>query len=220
MDRQYIETNHIVDRYLLGQLSETEAAEFEAFYFEHEDIFEEVRIQKAMQESLAQEMRPVRTKPVPASALQNWLDRLMPVGLARAAAAVLAVAVIALLMQNIDLREQEDVLILTDVASVTLAQVRGDSVPVVVLPAAAISGGIRLSTNLGPVGYSKVQLRLSREGGTWSWSAPAKIDPVKGTIDLVLSPGTLQRGTYRLTVSTAANGQSVQLAEYVFRISD
>ena len=42
MDRQYIDDNHIVARYLADQLSEEERVAFEAYYLEHPDVVEEM----------------------------------------------------------------------------------------------------------------------------------------------------------------------------------
>lgn len=48
MNREYIESNQIIDRYLLGDLSQEEQEEFEEFYFHNQDIVGELELGEKM----------------------------------------------------------------------------------------------------------------------------------------------------------------------------
>lgn len=48
MNREYIENNQIVDRYLLGDLSQEEQEEFEEFYFHNQEIVGELELSEKM----------------------------------------------------------------------------------------------------------------------------------------------------------------------------
>jgi hypothetical protein len=54
MDRQYIDDNHIVPRYLADQLTDTERAAFEAYYLEHPEILREIDATARFKAGLAQ----------------------------------------------------------------------------------------------------------------------------------------------------------------------
>lgn len=54
MDRQYIDDNHIVARYLADQLAEPEREAFEAYYLEHPEMLQEIEAAARFKAGLAQ----------------------------------------------------------------------------------------------------------------------------------------------------------------------
>ena len=55
MDRKYIEAEHIVDRYLAGDLTVREAREFEKYCLEHPDFLKTLPIPVRLKARLARE---------------------------------------------------------------------------------------------------------------------------------------------------------------------
>jgi len=54
MDRQYIDDNHIVARYLADQLADPERAAFESYYLEHPEMLREIEATARFKAGLAQ----------------------------------------------------------------------------------------------------------------------------------------------------------------------
>lgn len=68
MDRKYIEANHILERYVSGQLPVDEAEAFEVYCLEHPDVAEELEYVRAMKEGLhGVEQAPAAAEP------RSWL---------------------------------------------------------------------------------------------------------------------------------------------------
>ena len=59
MDRNYIESEHIVDRYLSGDLTVREAREFEKYCLDHPDVLKSMPIPVRLKARLSR--RPVST---------------------------------------------------------------------------------------------------------------------------------------------------------------
>jgi hypothetical protein len=98
MDEQYIRRHNIIDRYLLRQLSDREAYEFEEYYFEHPEMLKELELTRALQDALRQAPQLRHTaRPPPSWRSRLWEVVTMPAwgGVAAAAAGILAIALIA-----------------------------------------------------------------------------------------------------------------------------
>ena len=53
MDKDYIEAHDVIDRYVLGHLSEEELVGFELYYLEHPEVLEEIELTRALRGGLA-----------------------------------------------------------------------------------------------------------------------------------------------------------------------
>jgi tetratricopeptide (TPR) repeat protein len=72
MDCEQIKREEMVERYLLGRLSESEQDAFELHYFECAHCFDEVKAHRSLREELARQRATIRTEAVRASAGWRW----------------------------------------------------------------------------------------------------------------------------------------------------
>lgn len=226
MNRQYIEDNHIVDRYLLGQLSEQKLCEFEAYYFEHPQMLEELTIAKAMHESLCEESERLNlVKAVEAvkavKAIKkaktkiNWFLWLFQPKLGFAFSAILTVGVATLLLENSRLKSVESFVF--PATSLTLSQTRGtnNKIDLFNIPKDQSAVSIRLIT--GPIGYPEVGLQLKDSSDNLLWQGKSKIDGPVGTVNLVIMTRQLTSGNYALSVFPPTD-TSEALSIHIFKI--
>src|SRR5678815_1383181 len=72
MNQQEIAERSIVDRYVLGQLSERELLEFEEYYFDHPEVLKEIALAEVMRDGLRSTQQPQA-----AQSLASWSQRLL-----------------------------------------------------------------------------------------------------------------------------------------------
>ncbi|MEM7282545.1 MAG: hypothetical protein AAF438_13055 [Pseudomonadota bacterium] len=212
MDRQYIEQNHIVDRYLMGKLSDDEQAAFEAYYFEHPDMLEQVKMAKSMQETVKQQADSLVT-PVPAPTMQpGVLERLFPPQIGFALSLLLGLGLIGLLLRSDPTVTTPDVQVLP---AVDLIQSRGsDSAPRVRVVEGL--GGLILRMELGAIGYEAVRLELRPENDDAIWHGPAAVSPPIGAVNVMVNT-ELSVGVYELLVFATQN-PDVPLQVFTFEV--
>ena len=79
LDRDTIDQNHVVDRYVRGSLSDAEREQFEIYLLDHPEIVDELLYAKSMQETISTELQdPVPDRPVQEDSRQPggfWLGR-------------------------------------------------------------------------------------------------------------------------------------------------
>lgn len=196
MNRQYIEDNHIVDRYLFGQLSEAELCEFEAYYFEHPEMLEELTIAKAMHNTVREESGRLRPTQVIVTKV-NWFERVFQPKLGFALSAVMAVGVASLWLENSRLRSAETVVFTA--SSLILSQTRGANAEIDVVKIVENQSALSIRLVTGPIGYSDVELQLKDSSGNLIWQGTAKVDGPVGGINLVLVTRHLISGEYTLS---------------------
>ena len=77
MDRKYIENEHVVDRYLAGELTVREAREFEMFCLEHPDFLNQlpipVRLKARLSRRPSEESETGIFRTIPSSATHTAL---------------------------------------------------------------------------------------------------------------------------------------------------
>ena len=204
MNRQYIEDNHIVDRYLLDKLTEQEASAFEAFYFEHPEMLEELKIAKSMQETLRQQAYKLQAVEKITSH-SNWLKKLFQPELGFALSALLGLGVIGLVAENNRLKSVES--IAYQAPLLTISQTRGSNLEIPKIGIAQSQSAVVLRLELGPIGYPEVRLQLHDGLGDLLWQQVAKIDDPLGVVNLVLLTREMKSGIYQLSVFPDVDGK-------------
>ena len=197
MNRQYIEDNHIVDRYLLGQLSAKELCEFETYYFDHPQMLEELTIAKAMHNTLREEsdslhpVQAVKTK-------VNWFDWVFQPKLGFAFSAIMAFGVASLWLENSKLKSAESFVF--PASSLTLSQTRGANTKIDLVKIAQDQSAVAIQLVTGPIGYSEVWLQLKDSSDNLLWQGRSKVEGPVGRINLVIMTHQLTSGEYMLSV--------------------
>lgn len=214
MDKTYIDKNHIVDRYLLGQLSEDEASAFETYYFEHPKMLEELTIAKAMQETLREE-RGLLSELETNVAAATWLERLFPPKLGFAFSAILSIGIVGLLIQNNALKSGTDNAY--PITSLSLSTTRGGTADMPSLRIVDDQPAALFHLELGQIGYSEVILRLQEETGRVVWEGRTTVAGPIGAVDLVVSAESLTPAVYELAVFPPQGGVS-PLSTYAFQV--
>lgn len=197
MNRQYIEDNHIVDRYLLGQLPESELCEFETYYFEHPEMLEELTIAKAMHKTMREESNSLLLTQAVETKV-TWFERVFQPKLGFALSAVMAVGVASLWLENSRLKSVD--LVVFPASSLILSQTRGASAEMNVVKFSENQPAITVKLVTGPIGYSDIGLELKNSSGKLLWQGTAKVDDPVGAINLVIVTRHLTSGEYTLSV--------------------
>ena len=221
MKRQYIEDNHIVDSYLLGQLSEQELCEFEAYYFEHPNILEELTITRAMHDSFREEsnrlnpVKVIKKTKTKTKTKEYWFQWLPLSKLGFACSAVLAVGVVTLLLENSQLKSADNFVF--PATSLTLTQTRGanNKIDLVSIPQGQSLVAVRLIT--GPIGYPEVGLQLKDSSNNLLWQGKSKVDGPVGVVNLVIMTRQLISGRYALSVFPPTD-TSKALSIHIFKV--
>lgn len=130
MDLEYINENAVIDRYVLGQLTEQEQVEFELYFLENPEVLDEIDMARALKEGLSIEQQYLRSVPTPETAsttspidtVVGWFK--LP--------AVLTVnfAVMAALVVTILLRGEPSAPVGYSAERVWVGEVRGESAPI------------------------------------------------------------------------------------------
>jgi len=197
MNRQYIEDNHIVDRYLLGQLPEGELCEFETYYFEHPEMLEELTVAKAMHKTIAEESNSLLlTQAVETKA--SWFERVFQPKLGFALSAVMAVGIASLWLENNRLKSVESVVF--PASSLTISQSRGADTEIDAVKISQDQSAIAIRLVIGPIGYPEVGLKLKNNSGSLLWQGKSKVDDSVGAVNLVIMTRQLTTGEYTLSV--------------------
>lgn len=223
MDRAYIDANHIVDRYLAGQLSEDESREFECFYLDHPDMLEELHTQQALREAMVSEsgLLPPAAKDNsrPFVSLSDRIaDWLSPKPLL-ALSGLLTVGMATLLVQNAQLR-RNDVAEFASYDTLLLQQVRGAETPVVTHPIDTDQPVIKLHIELGPVDAKVVEVSIYNANDKQLWTDQSAFDDKSGVIELMLNSDHLDAGQYRITVSQPGQADpDTSIATYQLKLT-
>ena len=161
MDRNYIEANHIIERYLAGQLTAEQAEEFEVYCLENPEMADDLEYARALKEELTTTSQN-KASNAGASKPFGWLTYL-------AGATAVLVTGIALLVASTSWRElqllREQVADLRQpfpiMASIILEAQRGTTIPSYSLPS---TGGIEIRIDVGPNSAPSYKVTLTRQG--------------------------------------------------------
>lgn len=217
MDKTYIDTQQVVDRYVQGKLTDDELDMFEVYMLDHPETVDDVEYAKGMQKALANaddKLLSVEAMPPTAKSYTSfWLSR----NYALAATVLLAVTVTfsAYLFQQVD-GLRSDIAKLQQPAPITsevwFEPVRG--IPERVIERRKDTAFIlRIDVSATPANAYTVTLHGDEIGVVWSQSQIDSDD--EQSIPLVLS--WLPAGGYRISVGVDDRTESTAtIAEYRF----
>lgn len=207
MDREYIDSNGVIDRYILGQLSEREQVEFELYFLEHPAVLDEVEMARALQRGLEEnldqlgrgEANDTATFPPPLlGRLVSWLRS--PVGLAMNTAATTVFALmLAFIVLPLD--EQQYLMGGSAVFPVQSVWVGGDraggDTAVIEFP------GVDTTLVIDVYGEAPFTVLLKDEAG--DTVGEYSHEPiVTDSIHVGLNAGALKSGHYNLSIRNAS----------------
>lgn len=224
MDREEVKRNNLVDRYLLGQLSEDEADEFEAYYLGSPETVAELETTEALLTGLRRspqgggKVAALRPAPAWSARAGQWF------GLA---ASVVAAVSLVFAFQSRSALEQArsgsapaaiDVPI--NIPIVTLAATRsagpGADAPAAVIELPAGAGYVALALDLGLPEASGYRVTLLGEDGGQVWSAGGLVPDEMDSLTLALPARLLEPGVYRLRATPEEGAGNA--VEYPFEV--
>ena len=219
MTPEIIEKSGIVDRYLLRQLTPDELHAFELYLFENPDFLDEVKVQEAMIKGMKSDAALAGEKtPTSASgAGLGWFRSLTMPLFSAAAGAALTAAVIALFF--VAGPESEEIRVVSDQPRLVLRQTRSGTTLPVEIEHSAISPGLLLAMELGPVGYSSVALQLRAADRPWSWREEVVPSGTTARIELLVPQILVSPGEYEVRVYPPGSDTSTAIAEFRFRVA-
>ena len=204
MDRQYIDDNNIIDRYLMDQLSADEASAFEMYYFEHPEILEELTIARALRDGLRDEQDRLRPSTASEPGI-GWFEALFQPKLGFAISALLAIAVAGLSFQLARITPDP----IYTVPPVTLSDTRSGAVDRPVLRFSETQESVLLTLELGPIGYKTVELHLSDENQRTIWQDRVPVEGPVGVVSLIVATTQLPPAGYKIDVYPPQGGDEV-----------
>lgn len=225
MDRQYIESEHIIERYLAGQLTLEESEAFEVYCLEHPQIAEELEYARSLMGSLtvAFEESDDRTSDgKPDSSRFSGNQRLSSVALVPTAAFSFAVAIGILVFWSLTTPRS------TTVANPPVSPVAG---PVISLgarrsvdmfePQRIAAGNVSIiDIETGADSFTHYKTRFLGPDEETIWQSGRLVDNA-GAVRVVLDARSLMHGEYRFALYGISedNGDGILLRDYVIVVS-
>ncbi len=223
MDRQYIDEQHIVARYLADQLSDAELEAFEAYYLEHPEILREIEATARFKAGLAQlqtsgELAAL-LKPRPWYAQWRYLT--------------VAAIVIVLVAVALYLRTPTPPFIVADLSALghsttvasshTVLRRRGSSFDAeVTLPGPGKAVELRVLPEFAAPD-SRYRIVLSRIDADHDKERLTQIEHLStnddGMVTLYLAGPTVAPGDYEITIASDAPTGSSQTSTFLIRVS-
>ncbi len=195
MNRQHVIDNHIVDRYLLGKLSDDEKTEFEVFYLSCPDTQDELVVTEKILAGFEASAFAGRQRKREDSEVVSTVSPTRSTGwqLATAAASMVAAIAIGFNVTNsssVDFGSQD-----LNVPIVSLGATRGDAAArLISLPARAVRVAVALDLGLATEAQYRVELRDGNDGVVWS--ADGLVPDEYASLTFTLPPGLLQAGDF------------------------
>jgi len=238
MDHDYIEQHQVVDRFLMGRLSDDELSAFEEHYLDCQTCLDELEAAEAFQAGL----RHVAARPAAAPAakparpgLLDWLRGLaQPQILAPVAAALLIVVGAPLYWANGQVGSLRNQLAAalqpsTDVAVVALSPLRSGGVrePDLTIEHTKHNRVVRLDLDPASSEYARFEVRVVDGAGRVLWRgdvAPVD-DPglppgFAGYLPVVVQSAFFAPGDYMLEVYGLSDGEAQRrTADYLLRVT-
>lgn len=238
MDRDYIETHNVIERYHLGRLSEEEASAFEDLFVFDKELRDEVELaEKFVQGFQGKKERDMGAGGAidapPLAAAKNSLGPDSPAGevvhakgpktyglnLAIAASVLLGVTSAFLFMQNRDLvQQQRSSISQINPPSLHLEVYRNADRPVPVL--AAGGGVVTFLIDSSGSGPGPHRLRLTESDGSAVVETEAfEIDPTDPWIEWLVDRQVLQPTSYRVELLSGTGPASTPVSSFSFAVT-
>jgi hypothetical protein len=225
MNRQYIQDNHIVERYLADQLDDAEREAFEAYYRDHPEVVADMESVARLKVGLA----ALRDRGELAPLLQ---PRRSPPRLVAVAAAVAVLAIGTLIFFVVPTTRQPALVAeassvqdrsgrtVTIAGSYDILRMRGASDDAQIeLPGAPHAIELRVLPETESARYTLTLLRLSDDGNPEQLASLASLAAGSdGFVTAYLNSGELSKGRYQLLLRSDANTDS-PLAESRFTLT-
>jgi hypothetical protein len=195
MDRQYIDDNQVIERYLQGKLTPAEEEAFEVAYLADPKLLADLKLAERLAEGLRDLGAGEQAAPRRPGQWLDWVGT-PRYGLAASLVAALAVAGASLLyMENQDLRTTAPSAATTRL--LPLLAVRGDAVNVIDSPAAAEWTVLLLDPGFTPYDRYRAVLVLRGAAGTQErFRLDDMVPTYEGMLALGLSGELLAPGDY------------------------
>lgn len=229
MDREYIVANDIIGQYVAGRLSDEEAASFEEFYFEYEDIALEVESELMLSTTLKDAAfggtigagtRPRRqffTGPLFAAAATVLLAATLTLSGFLIFQNHSAMQQVNLLKERIARFEQPSVA--GPVLQLVQTRSVSESAPNVLVVPDSPPGSYTFTISVPPPHSASYQLSLEGAGDLLDWTREGVRPDADGEIFLQIPTALLRSGTYVVRVESArAGGQKMPVAAYELQI--
>jgi hypothetical protein len=209
MDRTYIDSNHVVPRYLSDQLAEAERQAFEAYVLKHPEIVTELEATARLKVGLAELHAHGEIASIPAADTRKVLR------LTGLAASVLVLATTVFWFSHapkapafaasLESLAQVSGRAPTLAATHTLLRVRGtaaDAVIAVAPPGQAVELRVLPEIEAHPARYRAAMLAVSASGETKVIASIGGLLPNdEGLVVVFVEPGRLGTGRYRLSIA-------------------
>ena len=209
MNRDYIDENYVIERYVRGKLRDYELAAFEVYLLDHPDVVEEVQYAAGLQAALERAHDDLFAEIAEPKHAQSPRAFNSTRTIAIAASVLLAIAIgtSAVLYGRVSsmddlVRSAGDPVVIG--REVWLEPVRG-SRDVVIEQGAGEA--IILRVDVREMDADSYTIRIASD--SYAWEAPAIAPDDRRSLTLLLPP--LPTGAYRLTV---ADDAQIQFAEY------
>ena len=229
MDHPRIDDEHILDRYLAGQLSAGDEARFEEHLFACAPCLQQVQAGEELRRGLRAVAAEEAARVTVAAGLLAWLRRRSGGQLAGILSVALALVVLpaVVLWQGAELRRLRGAPpppaagITEPVAGlpvISLGQVRdaGDGVPAIQPDPTA--GLVLLSLDLPAGAAARYRVTLRAASGEVRWQSEDVQPSLYGTVLLVLPSSFLVPGDYRITLEPEPAMAGETPAELAFRV--
>ncbi len=231
MDRRYIEENQIVDRYLMGKLSDDEMETFEQLFLEDPEIVQEIEIRKRFIRGIRQADRTglLRLNEDDSSSFWHWVPDMGPAFPAVAAVTAAILLVVAVLqynqitrLQNVHAEQVGQIGQLmapqANTLLVPLGLTRGatpGAEPVVRVHLSSAVEQVILALDVELLSFDNYRLSLDREGAGQLWSS----ESVSAPPAIILPAGLLIPGDYFLQIYGARSGEEfAAVAQFSFTV--
>ena len=238
MNREYIEKNQIVDRYLLGALDQQEQEEFEEFYFHNPDIIGELEVGDKMIEGFkaAREQGALPrsfTPKAPGATEQRWGSFAVPYSMA--ASVLLA---ISLFFNATFYREATEQGAATESLETKLAQAFSPQGSRIVgldrtrsfdsAPSSYISISqepewfvLRLALDAEEAAYEDLTASLINDAGETVWQEPVVSNYSDDSVTISLHSSQMSARDYVVRIERLdGSGQRVPVASYGFGVRE
>lgn len=213
MDEQYLKEHHVIDRYLLGQLSDEEQLAFERYYFEHPEVLDEVALARSMQRGVVAAL-PAASDNGTRSLLKPVSSWLATPAWSMAATSAAAIFATMFILQPRPGANGESAVAQVVTAELMLLPTRNGAGlghrPVIRLPP---SGLVLLTADAGSLAGGELQIEIMRKNDSEPVAKMHTNAGADGLVILALPVDLLDAGDYILT----AHGNSGKSVEYVFR---
>ena len=217
MDKAYIKSHDVIDRYVMQQLEGNELELFELYMLEHPSTVDEVEYARGLYEALRRneaDLKLETSSAVEASAHPGWLFGRHYAVAATVLLAVVLVLSVSLYQRAAHLEAQlgQRRLPLAIAGNLWLETERGASDSNIVSHAPGSAILIHVVPNTPAPG--KVVVNIAGQGNDYQWQSTVEMLDPDAPVEVVLTD--IPQGTYRLTLKTP--GEGAPLAEYRFEV--